>query len=285
MTKRNLPVSMSLAPLLVIAGALTTTLWTAPARADVCDDAEGGLMLGPVPASLQGGSLGAPRRACPRTTVFTGVSGGAIVEPENFYGNLGGSLAIGGSYAFNDRVELYGSIEPVMYQQLISAFTADFLGVGHTSVGATWQALSAGDLVVGATTRLTLPPPIGLYQNAWPIGLDAGVVFTLSPWEPLRLYGEAGGLGTVMVGGGDPLPRAGLFAVGGAELVFWNWASLVAEAKALALYEDDLDHLTASLALRARIWAGLGAELYAGAPVAGRERTLATFGLRVGYRF
>lgn len=264
---------------------LAATAAAPSAHAGVCDDATGGLMMGPVSNSLQMGDLGAPRRACARTTVYAGASGGAIVEPENFYGNIAGSLAIGGSYAFGRHLEIYGSVEPLLFQQLISAFTASHVGLGHTSLGATWTFLHTSSFAMATTSRLTLPTAVGLYNNAWPVGLDAGVTFTLAPLSFLRLYGEAGGLGRVMLTAGDPFPRAGLVGVLGNELVLWDWASFVVEAKALALYEADLDHVSMTAALRARIWGGLAAEAYVAMPIAGRERTLASGGLRLGYRF
>lgn len=264
------------APLLALA-----LLSSNAALAGVCDAAPEGLPMGPIPFSLQLGELAQPRDPCPTTELDLTVEGQAIIEPADFYGNLGGNLVLGGGYAVTDRLELSASFEPVLFQQVISSLSASYLGVGHGAVGATVVLVEEGMLVLSATGRATLPFAAGLYKNAWPIGLDAGLVGALQPAPYFRTYGQVLGVGSFLLSAADPLPRAGLMALGGAELILLDWVSFAAELKALALYEDDLDHVSASAALRSRIWDGFGAELYATTPVAGSDRTLAGGGLRV----
>ncbi len=265
--------------------ALVATLSSSgEAAAGVCSLAPQGVPMGPLPFSWQMGELAQPRRACPRTELVIGGEGQAIVRTEEFYGNLQGNAVLGGSYAVSPRLELFGSLEPLLVQQVISSLQATHIGLGHGAIGATFVVLEQGPVVLSATTRVTLPFAFGLYQNAWPIGLDAGLTGALQPLPYLRGYASVLGSGSFLLSAGDPLPRAGVLMLGGAELILFDWVSLVGEAKALTLYEADLDHLSVSGGLRTRIWDGFGAELYATAPIAGRERSLAGGGLRVSWQ-
>lgn len=273
--------ALALAPL----AALVAALLASPARAGVCDAPTGGLATGPVPVGFGPGTFGVPRRACPRTEVALGAMAGAIVEPENFYGNIDASALVGGSLALSPRLEVFGAVEPLLYRTVISSFSADHLGVGHTSVGATFVVVGGEALSVGVTSRLTLPTALGYYKNAFPVGVESGLVFALAPLDFLRLHAQASGLGSVALTAGDPNPRAGLLGLVGGELRFGEWASLVADVRARALYDADLDALSAALGLRARVWGGLGAELGVLVPLAGRERAAGIGTLRISYRF
>lgn len=251
------------------------------ALAGVCDEAPKGVPMGPLPFSIQTGELAQPRSPCPRTQLFLGGEGQAIVRTEEFYGNLQANAVVGGSYAVNSRLELSASFEPLLFQQVISSLQATHLGLGHGALGVTVVAFDEGPFVLSATARTTLPFAFGLYKNAWPVGLDAGLTGALQLSPFLRGYASVLGVGSFVLSAGDSLRRAGVLTLGGAELILFDWVSLVGEAKALTLYEADLDHVSLSAGVRTRIWDGLGAELYATAPVAGRDRTLAGGGLRV----
>lgn len=269
---------------LLASGLLALLTSSNAAFAGVCDAAEKGIPMGPVPFSLQMGELAQPRRACPRTELFVGGEGQAIVRTEEFYGNLQGNAVVGGSYAFNHRLEIFASLEPLLFQQVISSLTATHLGLGHGALGTTWVAVDEGPVVLSATARATLPFAFGLYNNAWPIGLDAGLTGALQPLPYLRGYAQLLGTGSFQLSAGDAYPRAGVLALTGAEVILFEWVALVAEMKALALYEADLDHVSISGGVRTRIWDGFGAELYATAPLAGRERSLAGGGLRISWQ-
>ena len=256
-----------------------------PAAANVCERTVGGLATGPLPLGFGPGTFGMPRRACPRTEVFVGAMGGAVVEPQNFYGNLHGSALVGGSLALSPRLEVFGAIEPVLYRTVIASFSASHLGVGHSSLGATLGVLSSRHLVVGIVSQATLPTAVGYYKNAFPVGLESGVVLALMPLDFVRLYAQASGLGSFMVSSGDADPRAGLLAVGGGELVLADWVSLVGELRAQGLYDADLDALSAGAGVRARIWEGLAIEGGLLFPLAGRERSLGVAELRLSHHF
>lgn len=253
------------------------------ALAGVCEDAPKGVPMGPIPFSIQMGELAQPRGPCPATRVSLGVEGQAIVRTEEFYGNLQANGVVTGSYALSDRLELSLSLEPLLFQQVISSLQATHLGLGHGALGVTVVAFEEGPVVLSALARTTLPFAFGLYKNAWPVGLDAGLTGALQISSMLRAYGSLLGVGSFVLSRGAPLPRAGLLGVGGGEVILFDWVALVLELKALALYEADLDHVSVSGGVRTRIWDGFGAELYATAPVAGRDRTLAGGGLRVSW--
>lgn len=268
-------------PLLLLVVTLASS---SAVSAGVCDRGPEGLPMGPVPFSLQFGELAQPRDPCPSTGLWLAAEGQAIIRAAEFYGNLGGNVVLGGSYAVSDRLELSATFEPLLFQQVISSLSASYLGLGHGALGTTLVLVDEGTLVLSATARTTVPFAFGLYNNAWPVGFDAGLVAALQPSPWFRPYAQVLGVGSFLLSAGDPYPRAGLLALGGAELILFEWVALVGELKGLALYEADLDHVSASGALRTRIWDGFGAELYATAPVAGRDRTLAGFGARVSWQ-
>lgn len=265
----------------LVAAALSSS---ASALAGVCDEAPRGIPMGPLPFSLQMGELAQPKSACPETSLSLGAEGQAIIRTAEFYGNLQGNLVVAGSYAVSDRLELSLSLEPLLFQQVISSLQATHIGLGHGALGVTVVAFDEGPVVLSATARTTLPFAFGLYENAWPIGLDAGLTGALQLFPFLRGYASVLGVGSFVLSAGDSLRRAGVLTVGGGEVILFDWVALVGEVKALTLYEADLDHVSLSGGIRTRIWDGLGAELYATAPVAGRERSLGGFGARVSWQ-
>ncbi|MFZ9886066.1 MAG: hypothetical protein ACO3JL_01085 [Myxococcota bacterium] len=263
---------------------LMLSSWAPRALAEVCDDDGRGLLTGPVSFSLLPGERAEPHRACPRSGVFAGVDGQAVIRPSEFYGNLQGGVVFGGSTTFGDRLELFGALEPLFAQQVISSLRATHIGGGHGSLGAMLQLKRTGSLALSIMTRTTVPLPYGPYLQAWPVGLDVGPLLSLEVRPNLMLHGGAIATGSVVLSRGPWLPRAGLLGYGGAEVALTPWLTLVADAQVLTLYTNPLDYLSAQAALRAGPWGPLGIELYASAPLAGANRTLAGGGLRVSYR-
>jgi hypothetical protein len=279
-------------------GAIFSVLFLAvPIHANPCHDHEGGLASGPVDLSIYDGEQMAPRRACPRTELR--VSAGAQLTLElDKYGlepviqvaagspiDVRAQTRISGSYALGDGFEFFASIEPIVYRLLISAYQASHLGPGNSSLGGTLQLFRKGPAVVALSNRLVLPTAIGLYQNAWPVSVDTSLLFLVAPWQALHLHGQTGTVFSFAVTDADPKPRAGILSLIGAELFLWDWASAVLNMQSLNLYRSDLDHLSTSFALRARIWGGAGVEWATLVPVAGADRNLFRSELRMAYRF
>lgn len=254
-----------------------------PTPEGVCGDAA--RPDGPLPAGFHRGDHGVARRACPRTEAGIGLGGRAVVEPQNFYANLVGHLRVDGSIEIAPRLELFGALELLEAQQVISSFRAGHLGLGNTSLGATWLFHESDEVGLAAFGRATLPTALGLYQRAFPVGGDIGVTGVVVPIEPIRLRAAAFGTSALTLGGGAPTPRAGFAGQIGMDVAPWHWLALSAELNGAALYAAPLDHAALGLGARFAIWEGLGAEIGAVVPLAGRERNLATAIARVSWRF
>src|SRR5207244_2670443 len=106
-----------------------------------------------------------------RTEVSIGGAGDLIAQPSSFYGNLRAAGTLAGSWELASGTEIYAALELIRYQTVISSLSADHLGLGHTSIGATHRVLEGEDWVMAATVRATLPTALGLYQGSWPFGL------------------------------------------------------------------------------------------------------------------
>jgi len=251
--------------------------------ASPCD--ERALPEGPVPAGFEQAELGIVRRACPRTEVGLSVGGRAVIEQENFYANLRGGARLDASMQPFPQLELFVVGEGFVFNQVIQSYRATHLGLGDTSVGATLLAFGRNGFALAPTARLTLPTALGLYKNAYPMALEAGLVGLIVPFDELRLHGGLLGATTWALSAGDSDDRGALISNVGADLVIDDWIALVADLNAQALHRADLDRLTVGLGVRVAFFDGLGLELGAVIPVAGAERNLASLVLRGAWRF
>ena len=252
------------------------------ALAGPCDAPDTGIATGPVTVGFQDGDLGVARRVCPRTEVALAAGGFAIVEVENFYGHIVASPTIEGSWAASDTVELFAAVEAFRYDSVITSITTTSMGLGHTSLGATWRFWDNDSVGVGLHGRTVLPTAFGLYKNAWPIAIDLGVGAQWAATPTLRVHGNLAGIGSAAISKGPALPWAGARVNAGVE---WQPArpfAVVLDVNAGFGYAAPVDHVAAALALRTGIGKRVGIELGATVPLAGRERTLAAGELRVG---
>jgi hypothetical protein len=243
----------------------------------------GAAQTGPVEVSYESGSLGAPRRACPRTEFHLGARGQAIADTANFYGNIQASVPVGLSVAVDERLELHVNMELFHYRNIIQSIAASHAGLGHTQLGATVVILHENQLVLSAVTRTTLPTALGLYNNAPPFGLDAGFSFAFGLADHVLLHGSLLGTGSITQ---SPAPLASLGYSGAlsAEYMPNEWLSLVMTGASLALFQADLDHASLAGAARVRLWRGLSAELFVAVPIGGAERNLGQGGLNLRWR-
>jgi hypothetical protein len=277
----------------------TPLLWAATATAGTpCLTHEGGLGSGPLAVGFLEGDLGTGRRVCPRSEAGFGIQGGVVFEPElygtNFTAHVGsgspiqvsGASRVFGSLALTERLELFGSFQPINGRLIISSVMGQYIGLGNTSVGATLVVYESGPLVLGVTGQLTLPTAIGLYRNAWPVGLDSGIVVAFEPFSFLQLHGQVTGVGSVALTTAAFDPRAGMLGIAGAEFfVLGDWISLVVDYNQLALMNAPLDWGAIAGGFRGRFYAGLAMEAVVVAPILGRERSLAKGRLSLSYRF
>ena len=274
--------------------ALSLSLLSAPqAHAFDCDELSDGtsptgfpspaLPTGPVAAGLLDGGLGAARRACPRTSFAVAPRGLLLADAANFYGhivaglNLDGALTLGGY-----DTEVFGRLELVRYDSVISAVTSSTLTPGHATVGIT-RVLRGEGLALAATGKVVLPTAVGLYRNAWPVGIDAGLAgqWADGPWS---VHGQLTLLGSAALSRGPALPRAGIAPTLGGALRPTRGFAVALDLQSLFAYTAPVDALALAPALRFGTRRSWGAEIGAALPLAGRERALLAFDLRIAWR-
>lgn len=254
------------------------------AQASPCSDDLSGIAYGPVSVGFQDGDLGVARRVCGRTEAALAAGGLAIVETENFYGHIVAGGTLEGSLAVSERTEVFTTVEAFRYDSVITPIAATYAGFGHVGIGATHRFVDADNVAVGLHGRGVFPTAVGLYRNAFPIGLDVGVGAAWAPLSTFRVHGDVTALGSAAVSRGPAGPRGGARVTAGVE---WQPArpfAVVADLNAGFGYAAPVDHVAAAIALRAGIGKRVGVELGATLPLAGRERTLAAGELRVGMR-
>jgi hypothetical protein len=264
---------------------LAMTAFAAPAWND-------GFPIGPVEIGLQPGNLGAPRRAVGRTEF--GVSGamGLVADTPNFYGHIAAAGAIDGSVNWG-LTELYGRIEAVRYDTVLGAIASDRFGIGHGSLGLT-QGLSRNWPVnLAIHGRFLFPTAVGLWQNAYPLGMDLGLAADLPLGERFRLHGDLTLAGSLMMGAGPAGPRGGLGLTVGGEWRPGRNFGLVADVRSGFLYDAPVDDVSAALGFRFAFGSRYGLtptpgalQLGAVVPLAGRKwLPLAQAELRFTWRF
>jgi len=262
-----------------------------------CTTHEGGLRQGPVAVSFLEGDLGTPRRACPRSEAGFGAQGGVVFEPETYGLDVTAHIGSGsplqasaaarvfGSLKLTDRLELYGSFQPINTKLIRSSFQSLYIGLGNTSVGASLVVYESGPFVLGVTGQATLPTAIGFYRNAWPVGLDSGLTFAFEPFPFFQLHGQLSGVGSVAITQAAFDPRAGMLQVIGGEFYILDWVSFVLDYNSLALMNAPLAWVAVAAGVRGRLYAGLGVEATVVVPIIGNDRHLAKARMSLSYRF
>lgn len=244
------------------------------------------LAEGPLQAGYSQADFGVVRGACPRSEIGLGIAGRAIIENENFYGNVRGGARLDVSGQPFPQLELFLTTEPLVYNLVIQSFKAEHIGLGETSVGGTLLAFGRQSFALSVTTRLDLPTSLGYHGNSWPIGLESGLLLLVEPLDELRFHGGLlGGLKTAFTKA-DPDTRGVIFGNAGVDAIIdEEWLAAVIDLNGQALERGSLDHLSLAVGLRFVILDEVGLEVGANIPMAGDERNLASFLLRAHYRF
>jgi hypothetical protein len=240
-------------------------------------------LLDPVTIDFSGGPTSAIHRACPRSELSFGLSGGAIIRTEEFYGNLRAASVLAGSFALDEETQLSAAIELVRYQQVISSLSAEHFGLGHLALGGSTRVLSQDESALAIALQATLPTAFGLYSRTYPWAFDAGLAGTSRIGDLLELHGYLGGAFSFGTGAGPADPRFGLILSGGASFLISEALAIAVDVENSAGQRAVIDHLAVGLALRAAVAEGVRVELLAKAPFAGDERALLSAYLGVAY--
>lgn len=253
---------------------------------DPCANAGFGLPTGPTRAGLVPGDLGAGWRACGRTEVGLGFGGALTVDLANFYGRLGAHLAIDGSWLITDRLEVFAELELLRVEMVLAPLGSTSVNLGHTSLGVSYGFLRTKPLALAAHSRLVLPTAVGLYRNAAPFSMDAGVAGLLEINRHIALHGDATFMFQAMAGKGAAAPRAGAGVVLGAEFIPIPEVAVVLDLKSrLGWGGQPLDMLAGAIGLRFSDCKRFGFEIAGTIPIVGRERAAAAVELRASVRF
>ncbi|MCO4746664.1 MAG: hypothetical protein KC912_17855 [Proteobacteria bacterium] len=245
-------------------------LLLATALAGPCDDTDRGMAVGPSTNNPRPGDLGSGHRVCPRSEIGGSVSGGLVVDGPAFYGNIAGGLSAQGSWAVDDKTELYAQFEIVRYDSLISAFSDSTLGTGHTMVGAARRLAEGESWGFAAHTRLVLPTASALYKNAFPFAADLGGTFELRA-GPFRPHATVNTLFSAAASAGPADPWFGVGGTLGTEIRAGQTFGVVLDAAGTYGYGvSGLDHLSLEPAFRFGFSNVMSAELGFHMPLAGR---------------
>ncbi len=256
-----------------------------PVRASVCRAADEGLPEGPVYAALHEVDFATARRACPRTEVGLGGHGAAIIDTPNFYGALGAQALLFGSWALDERTELFATAELVQWTFAQNAtLKGTSLGLGQLSVGGSRVVISDESLQLAPTARLMLPTATGA-ADVHLLGLEVGLAAQVRPHRLLEVHGYAGAdLGLGVFSPAPAQPRLGALLVAGVQLAPWPWAALAVDLTAHLGHRAALDYVAPALALRFGLGRHFGLELAAGLPIAGADRHDFQGALRLSWR-
>lgn len=232
---------------------------------------------GPLQASWLDGQLGTPRRACLRDEISLAQDVYLIARPADFYGNIRLGTRLSGSVVVAPSLSLWGSLEVLRHQSLISAVDNTYVGLGYLSLGGTYQLFAQEDRALVVYVRTVLPSTTGLDRRALPFALEVGATVEAALFENLRAHAYASAITSAVASGLAPAdPRAGLRVGGGLDWVPYEAFSVVLELASGFGYRDALDFLMVSAGLRFAFGDVLGAELGASYPLVGAEPGLLT---------
>jgi len=261
----------------MIARALLGLALAAPltAWADPCADLDG-MPEGPVTAGLRNGDLGRGHRVCARSELSLGPGAYLLADSDNFYGHIVVTGALTASYAFNDRTEVFGSLEMLRWDSVLAPFPQDYIGPGFSALGAStrlWQSETVGLSLNG---KIVFP---AMYENAWPLGVDLGVAGLWVVSRSVRLHAQISGEFEVNAGRGPALPRFGVAPTVG---VVWRPVTVFAmglDAVTSFGLVDTVDHFALSPVFRFSDGKRFGVDFGITAPLAGADRALASVDL------
>ncbi len=238
--------------------------------------------VGPSQAPFLDGQLGVPRRACLRDELSIAGDAYLIARPADFYGNIRIGTRISGSYVVNETVSVWGSLELVRYQTLLSAVGNSYLGLGYLTVGGTVVYFREQDRSLAAYARLVLPTTTGLDRRTQPLALELGTTAEVTAAENFRFHAWVSGLTSLVLSDIAPAdPRAGVRVGGGVDWVPYEAFSVVVELASGFGYRDALDFLALQGGFRFAFGDLLGVDLSVSWPFLGSEPALAAAQLAV----
>lgn len=278
------PGEQSLIPVSATPAAAAAT--EAPLERGGCDRwRHPGLADGPIRIGFSAGDLGTGHRACARSEVALWVRGAAIIDTKDFYGALGATGLLSGSYAFGPgrRAEVFGTLAFVDFQFAQNAsLKGTALGFGPITLGAGYSLPLPRDVTLAPYGRVLLPTAT---LGAKTMGAELGMSLSWHPRSFFELHALAALDVTFGVDRSPGAPRSGALASLGVVFAPWTWLALGLDLAMHLGSRAPLDYLAPAVALRFRLYRGLGLELAATLPLLGADRHDFLAALRIAYRF
>ncbi len=250
------------------------------AQPGVCQGASlGALPEGAASVGYQAADLATGRRACPRTEVGLGGRFGAIIDTANFYGDLGVSGVLFGSWALDPRWELYATLEAVNFTYVQTALKATQLTLGNLTVGASWTAYQTPTFAGAVSARLLLPTSLEV-PGAHPVGAEVGHASTWRPLSWLEVHSWLGVDLTAALGPANGLPWVGGTLSIGAQATPFTWGAVVLDVTGRL---GPVTYLAPTVALRFAI-GPVGLEVGGSLPLLGTDRHDFLAALRLAWK-
>lgn len=250
--------------LLVLAPSIATAQGLDPCATDLRPRPIGPLQVGGLD-----GNLGVPHRACPREELALGADARLIADSADFYGNiLVNARGRFSGFLLDERVEAFISWEAFRYHTLISAVSAEYLGLGYLSWGASGQLVNENGRAYALTGRMVLPTS-GLDRNSQPLAMDLGLTGAWQADVNFRFHIWVNLLGSFTAGGGPLSPRGGLRFGGGVDWRPYEWLAFVVEVQSGFFYRDLVDFVAANAGVRLALGTEIGLEVAASLPFLG----------------
>lgn len=262
-------------------GALALT--TSASAKDACTLWSDGMPVGQVGASLYESPAGSDR-VCPRSSLSLSERPYLLADAPNFYGHILLGTELAGSYAHTEKLELFGSLEVLRNDTVISAVSSSYTGLGDATLGARYVLVSDTYTAAALHGHLVLPTAIQLYDSASPFTLDLGGSVRHVLTDHLHLRGHLDLIATTHVGPGPTNLRIGFAPTVGLDWRAGKAFGLTADLANSFGYDALYDYTALGLGFRFAGGDRFGSELGVRLPLAGRERALAVAELSVGVR-
>jgi hypothetical protein len=239
---------------------------------------------GPLPFGLYEGDRTLGRSATPRTELSLAADANALLDTPHFFGTLAGVVTVRGSYAVDDRTEVFGALEAAQYRFIQNtSLTQSRLSLGQLSVGAQRIVWRGDTWALTPLVRVVLPTSTA-YVNARTFGADVMLLAQWQPFTKVSFHGQVGATGSVAATEAASNPRAGAVLLAGAEWKPARWFGAVLETGATMGQYAALDQFTVSAGLRFAWRAHYGLELGGVLPIAGSTRMSFAGGLRFAWQ-
>ncbi len=257
-------------------------LAVSPAAGAVCPTT---VYDGPLQLDLFAGDQAVAMSPCPRSEISLGVAAGADLDTPHYYGTLGGTAVLRGSYAVSANTEIFATMDAVSVRFTQDASLSQIdTTFGQTSVGALRRIWSSVHWDLAPLVRVVLPTSTG-YENAHPFAVDAMLLARYQPVPKLVLSGEVGFTSSFFASAGPTAPAYGATLLLSGAYSPVQWLAIVVETSTVLGYERTLYRYVLGGGFRFSIRRHAGIELAAEAPVAGQDATRFTAGIKFDWRF